>query len=557
MSDDRDGWQQTRALFEQLCHEPAAEREARLAALAHRDADTATEVRALLQADGATATVLDRGAGDLHLDNLRRAADDDDTPLTADIDGYRLDTVIGEGGTATVWRGVRGDGARAAIKVLKPGLASDDLAARFARERDVLRGLHHPGLISVLGAGETSDGRPYLITEYVEGLALDAWCNARQLDRGARLRLFVRVCHAVHHAHRHLVVHRDLKPSNILVGRDGQPRVLDFGIAKLLEPHRDPGWTAPAQRAPMTPSFASPEQVRGEPVTTASDLYSLGVLLYHLLLGHSPYRPTPADRTALELAVLHDLPRAAREVGAAPLPRDLATIVATTLRKDPSERYPSAEHLADDIERYLEHRPLRARRQARLAALLCWVRRHPLATAALTGAGCLLLGGWFATARSLDAVRANESLAWRAHAQAVFATNLLAELLEQIGATGTADQLAAPLQRAEAHLAQLTDSPEAEARLRVALARVQVRLGNETQAEDHLRRALALARSTRGLSWRDADQCLDLLTDLAIDRRDPGALALATERMELRRTNAADLAAVQAQLARARRATGR
>lgn len=550
MSEERDGWQRARALFELLCDEPPAQREVRLAALSESDAKTAAEVRALLSADGATDSTLDRDAAELHLENLRQ--EDNATLLHTEIEGYRLDLEIGEGGTATVFRGVRADGTRAAIKVLKAGLVSPDLAARFVREREVLRGLDHPGLLAVLGAGETDDGRPYLITEYVEGLQIDVWCREHELDRRARLVLFQRVCHAVHYAHRHLVVHRDLKPSNILVDREGLPRVLDFGIAKLLEPNSDPGWTAPSRRAPMTPSFASPEQVRGEPVTTASDLYSLGVLLYHLLLGHSPYRPSPSDRAALELAVLHDPPRSAREFGAAPLPRDLAMLVATTLRKDPGDRYPSAEHLADDIDRYLEHRPLRARRQPPLVALLGAMRRHPLVTATLTGAGCLILGGWLAVTRDLARVRASEAIAWRAHAQAVVATTQLADLLEQIGATGTLEQLHAPLRAAEAHVLQLAESPEAEARLRLALARVQRRLGLDEPAREHLERAFVLSRATRGLTWRDADSCLELLVELAIERSDPAALALASDRLETRRVNGADLAPAEQQLARAR-----
>ncbi|HEU4420156.1 MAG TPA: serine/threonine-protein kinase [Planctomycetota bacterium] len=549
MIDEQGSWRRARALFERLCDAPAAEQQAQLASLERSDAAAAAEVRALLAADGASCTALDRGAGELHLDCLRREADE--SLLETQLDGYRLEAVLGEGGTATVFLGVRSDGARAAIKVLKAGLVSPDLAARFCREREVLGSLHHPGLIAVLGAGETPDGRPYLITEHIEGLPIDAWCRERGLDTRARLSLFVQVCHAVHHAHRHLVVHRDLKPSNILVDCAGQPRVLDFGIAKLLEPHRDPGWTTLASRAPMTPSFASPEQVRGEPVTTASDIYSLGVLLYHLLLGQSPYRPPPGERGALELAVLQDAPRSPREFGAAPLPRDLATLLAVAMRKEPGERYPSAEHLADDIGRYLERRPLRARRQPPLLALLGAVRRHPIATSAITGACCLVLGGWIVTASDLARVRASESIAWRAHANAVTSTNLLADLLVQIGATGTREQLAEPLRAAEAHVQQLGE-PEAEARLRLALARVQMRLGLAAPARDHLERALALARSTRGLSWRDADQCLELLVELAIERSDAAAITLATERLDTRRANGTDPLPAEQQLARAR-----
>jgi serine/threonine-protein kinase RIO1 len=559
MTAERDDWSRTRALFERLCDTPEAERRRQLDELARSDAGTALELRALLSAD-ATDTVLDRHADELHLDCLRR--EEDETLLGRVFDGYRLEAVVGEGGTAVVYRGVRPDGARAAIKVWKARAASADpdaassipadVGARFERERDVLRRLQHPGLLSVLGAGATDDGRPFLVTEFVEGLPIDAWCRVHELDRKARLQLFARVCHAVHHAHQHLVVHRDLKPSNILVDHTGEPRVLDFGIAKLLEPHHDPGWTTPDRRAPMTLSFASPEQVRGLPVTTASDVYSLGVLLYHLLLDHSPYRPGPHERAALESAVCNDPPRSPREFGAAPLPRDLAASLATALRKDPGARYPSAEHFADDIGRHLEHRPLRTFRQPPLTALLGAVRRHPFVTAAITGACCLLLGGWFATARDLTRVRASESVAWRAHAHAVVATGLLADLLEQIGATATPEQLAEPLRAASAHVQQLADAPEAEARLRLALAQVQLRLGQHAAAHAHLTRALQLARSTSGLSWRDADRCLQLLVDLALERGDTDALRLAHERLDARRAKGADPAPAEQQLARAR-----
>jgi serine/threonine-protein kinase len=247
-----------------------------------------------------------------------------------------------------------------------------------------------------------------------------------------------------------------------------------------------------------------------------------------------------------------DAPRSPREFGAPPLPRDLATLLATALRKDPGERYPSAEHLADDVGRYLERRPLRAHRQPLLAALLGFARRRPIATTAVTGACCLLLGGWFATARDLARVRASESVAWRAHAHAVVATNLLAELLVQIGATGDAEQLAEPLRAAEAHVQELVDAPEAEARLRLAHAKVQVRLGQSAAARDHLDRALARARTTRGLSWRDADECLDLLVELAIERGDPAAVGLGSERVDVRRANGADPTPAERQVARAR-----
>ena len=216
---------------------------------------------------------------------------------------YRLIREIGHGGMGTVYLSVRDDDAfqkRVAIKVLKRGMDTDSIVRRFRHERQILASLEHPFIASLLDGGSTPDGRPYFAMEYVEGQPIVDYCDTHRLDTAARLELFRHVCTAVQYAHQNLIIHRDIKPANVLVIADGTPKLLDFGIAKLLNPElagQTLALTAPGLQL-MTPEYASPEQVRGEAVTTATDVYSLGVLLYELLAGRLPYRLTsraPAD----------------------------------------------------------------------------------------------------------------------------------------------------------------------------------------------------------------------------------------------------------------------
>ncbi|MGE3172241.1 MAG: serine/threonine-protein kinase [Planctomycetota bacterium] len=541
-------WEQAKALFETLCAAPPATCEQALRAAPPA---VAREVRALLDADRATETLLDGDALTLLGETLLAGDDDGEDLLGAVVDGHRLEAVLGRGGSATVYRGVAADGCRAAIKVLRRDLGAGDVAARFAREHEVLRGLDHPGLIRVRAAGHLDDGRPWLRTDLVDGAPLTAHCAEHRLPARARVALLARVCDAVHHAHAHLVVHRDLKPSNILVGADGAPRVLDFGVAKLLDRDADPGHTDTGARAPFTPRYASPEQVRGEPVSTRSDVYALGVLLCELLTGHGPYAVADDDRRALEAAVRNAPPRPA-----AAMPGDLWIITACCLRKEPTERYASARHLADDLRRWLDGRPPLAARERPLVRLVRAARRRPLRTAAVVALVCLPLGGWLGALHSLDEVERSERIAWRAHAGAVQAAELVTQLLEQLAADPGAD--ADALRRAAAGasrwLADLDEAPEAQARLALSLARVHLQLGEVDTAAVLLRPALLQTRTTRGLGWRDEERCLDGLVTALGERDRAAARAFAAELLDLRRTHrGADDAATQAAAAALRR----
>jgi eukaryotic-like serine/threonine-protein kinase len=347
------------------------------------------------------------------------------------IGPYLVEGELGRGGSGVVLRAVRGDDAYSkavAIKLVPEAGVSDLARQRFLDERQILAGLDHPNIARLLDGGQTDDGLPYLVMELVTGERIDAFCDARRLGIADRVRLFTAVAAAVHHAHRNLVVHRDLKPANVLVTADGVPKLLDFGIARLRDPSGDAVPTVTALRA-MTPEYASPEQVRGEPLTVATDVYSMGVLLYELLTGHRPYRvkgegPAPMlaavcdqdaqvpsdavtrreDRTDGGRTVTVDPEEVGRVRGltAGALKRllqgDLDTIVLKALRKEPAGRYGSAEAFADDLRRFLEGKPVLARRPTLTYRSAKFVRRNPGAVAGMVLAAVALVGGVGATA---------------------------------------------------------------------------------------------------------------------------------------------------------------
>ena len=305
---------------------------------------------------------------------------DEALPPGTRLGAYELGEAVGRGGMGIVYRAVRADDEYrqvVAVKVIRRGMDTAVGQRRFREERQILAGLDHPGIARLLDGGTTEAGLPYFVMEYVEGEPIDAYCDRRRLDVAERLRLFLRVCAAVHHAHRSLVVHRDLKPGNILVTADGVPKLLDFGIARLVRPAREPGDVDPTVTVlrMLTPDYASPEQVRGEPVTTATDVYSLGVLLYELLSGQRPYaggprprgdgrhlrRRTPSAPARRSPATRKPTTAEAPALLRRTLAGDLDTIVLKALRKAPTERYASVEAFADDVTRHLEGRPVRAR----------------------------------------------------------------------------------------------------------------------------------------------------------------------------------------------------
>jgi len=310
--------------------------------------------------------------------------------IGAEIGPYRIVSEIGHGGMAAVYMGERCDGAfeqRVAIKMANWLRASPQVIERFRIERQILANLEHPNIARLLDGGRTEAGVPYIVMEYVDGVSIVDYAATRSLDR--RLDLFLAICDAVQYAHRKLVVHRDIKPSNILVGGDGVPKLLDFGIAKLL----DPADTEPLTRAEariMTPEYASPEQLSGQPVTTATDVYGLGMILYRLMADALPF--DLGSRTSPEIRdiVCHTEPvlpsRAAAAAGqperASRLRGDLDNVIMMALRKDPQRRYATVKELADDIRNYRADQPVRARGDGWAYRTGKFLRRHRGAAAA-------------------------------------------------------------------------------------------------------------------------------------------------------------------------------
>ncbi|MEM7307706.1 MAG: serine/threonine-protein kinase [Planctomycetota bacterium] len=375
--DDAERWAEARAIFLELAELEPQQRRAQLESLAARDPELAAWVGRLL------------------------AQDDGGVPDGPRVYGpYEELRPIASGGMGDVVLARRVDGEFervVAIKLLKAFAGGEDLVQRFLRERQTLAGLDHEYIARLLDGGTTPDGRPYLVMEYVEGEPLDAFCRGRNLDVAERVRLFLRVCAAVQHAHERGVIHRDLKPNNILVRADGTPRLLDFGIARPRDDDATPGGplTRTGHRL-FTPEYASPEQVRGDEVTEATDVFALGVLLYRLLADAGPWGAGGALHE-LERDILErdPVPPSRRGTGTARrrLAGDLDTITLKCLAKRPAERYASVAHLAEDLERHLAGYPIRARRTGTAVRAWRYARRQPWRMVGLAAVVVALLAG--------------------------------------------------------------------------------------------------------------------------------------------------------------------
>jgi eukaryotic-like serine/threonine-protein kinase len=348
------------------------------------------------------------------------------------IGAYQVIRELGHGGMGTVYLAVRADDAYrklVAIKLVHTLLDGDSASRQFRRERQLLAELEHPYIARLIDGGTTDDGVPYLVMDYVDGAPIDVYCRDRALGLRERLQLFLAVCEAVQHAHAHLIVHRDLKPQNVLVSADGTPRLLDFGVATLVTQQVTPGATL-TQTVGFTPQYASPEQLRGERVTTASDVYSLGLILYELLTGGRAYTlegMSPTDAMRIVVDDTPARPSAAVRDGAAARPRDLRgdldTIVMTALQKEPARRYATVAALAADLVRHLEGRPVTARGNSVAYTATRFVKRHKLGAAAAAAIVLSLVGGMAATARQaqIATVQRNEADRQRARAERRFA----------------------------------------------------------------------------------------------------------------------------------------
>jgi eukaryotic-like serine/threonine-protein kinase len=425
MSTQQGDWQRTRDLFFAALERDASERAAFLAAACAGDEALHAEVLSLLESHDDSDDFISRPAA---LQALGDPLTDARRPswIGRRLGGYRVVESVGHGGMSEVYRAVRDDDEfrkDVAVKVLRSGYDTASLLRRFSVERQILATLDHPNIARLLDAGSTEEGLPYLVMDFIKGRAIDEYCREHGLTVRARLELFRSLCDAVQHVHRHLMVHGDLKCSNILVTEDGTVKLLDFGIAKLLNP--DPASPADAKLTgivALTPEYASPEQIRGQPITTASDVYSLGVLLYRLLSGASPYRGSHAAPYELAKQICEQEPYRPSVAARLSVSRefesfwhtlagDLDSIVMLALRKEPGERYASVEQLSADVGRYLDGYPVIARGPSVGYQALKFLGRHKafVATAALLLVS--LVGGIFATSRQ---ARIADEERWRA-----------------------------------------------------------------------------------------------------------------------------------------------
>ncbi len=380
-------WRRIEDLFQAVVEKPLADREGLLAAIRSSHPDLHQEVASLVAAHEQAEAFLSMPP--LFASGHSQTAAN---PPQSMIGPYRIDREIGSGGMGTVYAASRADSQfarRVALKVVRAGLESESILARFRAERQILATLDHPNIARLLDGGVTPEGRPFLVTELIDGVPLNEYCASRNLSVNARLDLCVKICAAVQYAHQRLVIHRDIKPGNILVDGAGEPKLLDFGIAKIVDPeHPEPAREVRTVRL-LTPRYASPEQLRSEPVTTATDIYSLGVVFYELLAGRHPFDGSLANLGELRRATLEDDPERLSEINEQ-LAGDLENILLMALRKQPDGRYRSAAQLAGDIRRYRHNLPVAARKDTLFYVASKFVARHTLPTFAIFAVFVLL-----------------------------------------------------------------------------------------------------------------------------------------------------------------------
>ncbi|GFE81596.1 hypothetical protein GCM10011487_35960 [Steroidobacter agaridevorans] len=528
--DDR--WERLQDLFSRAVELPEHEREAFIAAETGDDKDLKNELLELLACDvGQSTGPLTHALGaaiDATTRDRRKAL------VGRVIGNYKLASILGHGGTGTVYLGERADrqySAQVAVKIVDNAPIHGDLGLRFRAERQILASLNHSNIARLLDAGETKDGQPYLVMEYVHGEPVDRYCDRQQLDLNARLKLFLEICNAVQYAHQNLIVHRDLKPANILVTAEGSPKLLDFGIAKLLDTGDAAAMLALTRMNDrlLTPEYASPEQILGRQVTTASDVYALGVVLYELLTGLRPYtvpssasqlelersicisdpqRPSTAVKKAMEAAeaIEGESPIAAIALARCLQPDrlqkrllgDIDAIVMRALRKEPQHRYGSVEQLAADVRRYLSAEPVVARQGNWLYYSQRFVRRHAFGVSA--GAFLIVVIVAFAVAMSVQNQRiaaerdraANESKSAQAVSEFMLDVFSAAEPFKAQGKEITARQL---LEQSGMQVrADKGMRPEVRARLLASIGRAFRRSGDPERSLSYLEDAVHLRR---------------------------------------------------------------
>jgi serine/threonine-protein kinase len=517
-----DRWKEVEEIFQTAADLEPEHRPAFLKVACAGDFDLRREVESLLESADKTLGFLQKPVNEA-AHRISGAPD-----LTGKrIGAYRILKTLGEGGMGKVYLAARADDqyqGQVAIKLMHGGFgATQAMFARFRAERQILANLDHPNIGRLLDGGVTIDGSPYLVMEYVDGLPLDQYCQRNRPSLEGRLRLFRSISGAVEYAHKNLVVHRDIKPANILVTSEGVPKLLDFGIAKLLDPDLSDRPATRATERLLTPEYASPEQIRGEPVTTATDVYELGVLLYELLAGLRPFRVN--TRSPLEVARMiceqdPALPSVtARGLSDAPfdarkLEGDLDNIVMMALRKEPERRYASVAEFSADVDAYLNKYPVRARTDTWAYRTDRFVRRNKAGVAAAVFMTIALIG--FGVAMWILARKArDEQTVARREAQFLSGMFQAASPDEARGRTITArDLLDAGAQRIDHELAA---EPRVRASLLGSIASAYRSLGLYDQAKSLAERSYQLSAKTFGPTSPEADDSLVLFATLLRD----------------------------------------
>jgi eukaryotic-like serine/threonine-protein kinase len=546
MSVDR--WPEIERVLDLVLSTDPGSRDAALDSACSGDPELRRDVEALLSRLPRADAFLEsppRAAAAALVAEIRRE-DSADSWTGRRVGRYRLVRRVGRGGMSQVFLAERADGEfeqQVAVKLLRPGLDSEFDIGRFRVERQVLASLTHPHIARLFDGGMTDDGAPYLVIEYVDGEPIDRYADARGLGARERVRLLLTVADAVHYAHANLVVHRDLKPSNILVGKHGEVKLLDFGLAKLLTPDhaRDGSKSTITGQRWMTPEYAAPEQIRGTAITTLTDVYQLGAVLFELLAGATPFgRRTGGSLHDLETAVLREEPPALTGEARG----DVDAIVHKALQKDPADRYGSALGLADDLRRWLRGEPVRARRATAGYRLRRFVTRHRAASAAGV-AVAIVVSGYLATvvvdrrrvARALAEAQAGTR---KAEQTTEFMLGLFetSESGKALTDTVTARDL---LERGTREARELSSQPELEAQMLDVIGQLHLQLGQYDRAAPLMEDALAIRRRLHGRVHDDVATSLEHVADVATLKQDlPRAASLRREAYEVRRAVSGD-----------------
>lgn len=534
-------WQILSPYLDEALALPEEQRTAWLAGLRVRNPDVAEQIQALLHAERAVEQER----------YLERRPPLPTGPFAAGqvVGPYRLASPIGQGGMGTVWLAERSDGRferRAAVKFLSPALLGKGGEGRFRREGAILGRLSDPNIAKLLDAGVTDSGQPYLVLEHVEGAPIDRYCDEHKLDVHPRVALFLDVLAAVAHAHANLIVHRDIKPSNVLVSTDGEVKLLDFGIAKLLEGEGSEGAATMLTReagSALTPEYAAPEQVTGDAVTTATDVYALGVLLYVLLAGEHPAGPGPHAPADLLKAILETEPRRPSQAVPSPVDHggnsvphavlqserlrrqlrgDLDTIVLKALKKNPDERYRSATAMAEDLRRYLRNEPISARPDTLIYRASKFLRRNRSAVALVTLAAVATVAGLIGTLVQARTARNQRDVAVRERDRATRITDFMANMFKvsdpfqgRGGSITVREVLDKGVQQIETGLAK---DPETQAHLMYVMGEVYDNLGQIPEAKILVTRAAELQRKVLGPGHPDTLKSMDMIGKILMEQ---------------------------------------